>query len=401
MQAYLIDIFDSPNALNQLINVGVSTLGRAIMADKLKFIVIKLKNINSVALNILKQEALSIGAELANHRDVITGKLDKSDSLLFGTPVQLRIVVKKIKSQSFGLAELSKDLENILAVTDNVNPKVLKSNSGNIFFGGKTYVMGILNVTPDSFSDGGDYLDRDIAVERGLEIAMHGADVIDIGGESTRPGAAKVDEQVEIDRVCPVIEKLSKSVKIPLSIDTRKSAVALAALKAGATIINDVSGLSYDKEGMSDVLAATGAPYILMHSRGKSPETMQRGLTKYDDIFYEILSYFKEKIEYLGGKGYPAENIIIDPGFGFAKSENDNYDILNGITSFKSLGSPILCGVSRKSFINKITGNGKNDVINGNISIVSYMKLKKVDMIRVHDVKQTVLALAALDAIIN
>lgn len=401
MQAYLIDIFDSPNAANELINIGVSGSGRIIMGDKLKFIVIKLKNINSTALNILKQEALSIGAELANHKDVITGKIAKSDSLLFGTPVQLRIIVKKIKSQEFGLKELSADLENILAATDNINPKVLKTNKGDIVFNGKTYIMGILNVTPDSFSDGGDYFNEDAAVERGIEMAQEGADVIDIGGESTRPGAAKVGEQVEIDRVCPVIEKLSKTVKLPISIDTRKPKVAMEALKAGASIINDVSGLSYDKEGMGGVLIATGATYILMHSRGKSPEDMQKNLTAYNDIFYEILSYFNEKIEYLEEKGYSRDNIIIDPGFGFAKSMDDNYNVLSGITSFKSLGLPLLCGVSRKSFIKSVTGQGRNDVLNGNISIAAYMKLKRADMVRVHDVKQTAQAFASLDRIAN
>ena len=404
MQAYLVDIFDTSNAANELINIGVSNSGRIIMGDKLKFIVIKLKNINSTALNILKQEALSIGAELANHKDVITGKIIKSDSLLFGTPVQLRIIVKKIKSQEFGLKELSKDLENILAATDNTgnkDPKILKTNKGNIVFNGKTYIMGILNVTPDSFSDGGDYFNEDDAVKRGLDLEREGADIIDIGGESTRPGASKVNEQMEIDRICPVIRKLSKTVKLPISVDTRKPKVAIEALKAGASIINDVSGLTYDKEGMSGVLTATGIPYILMHSRGKSPETMQKGLTAYDDIFYDILTYFNEKIEYLEEKGYSRDNIIIDPGFGFAKSVNDNYNVLSGITSFKSLGLPLLCGVSRKSFINAVTGKHKNDVLNGNIAIASYMKLKGVDIVRVHDVRQTALAFAMLDKIKN
>ncbi|MCL4322184.1 MAG: dihydropteroate synthase [Deltaproteobacteria bacterium] len=399
MQAYLIDIFDSSNAAQELINIGVSNSGRMIMGDKLKFIVIKLKNINSTALNILKQEALSIGAELANHKDVITGKIAESDSILFGTPVQLRIIVKKIKTQEFGLKELSKDLESILAAIGNKDPKILKTNKGDIVFNGKTYIMGILNVTPDSFSDGGDYFDKDAAIKRGFELEREGADIIDIGGESTRPGSLKVDEQVEIDRVCPVIEKLSKTINLPISIDTRKPGVAAEALKTGASIINDVSGLGYDKERMAGVLAATGAPYILMHSRGKSPEDMQRDLKAYDDIFYDILTYFNEKIEYLEERGYGRNNIIIDPGFGFAKSIDDNYNILSDITSFKSLGLPLLCGVSRKSFINAVTGKNRNDVLSGNVAVASYMKLKKVDIVRVHDVKQTALAFAALDKI--
>lgn len=399
MQAYLVDIFDSSNAANELINVGVSVSGRTIMQDKLKFIVIKLKNINSTALNILKQEALSIGAELANHRDVITGKVAVSDSLLFGTPVQLRIIVKKIKFQKFGLEQLSDDISNILISTGNITRKVLKTNKGTIVFNGKTYIMGILNVTPDSFSDGGDYFDMNAAVKRGMEMAREGADIIDVGGESTRPGAVKVSEQEEIDRICPVIEELSKKVDLPISVDTRKPIVAKEALKAGSSIVNDVSGLSYDKEGMSNILMETGAAYILMHSREKSPENMQRNLMPYGDIRYEILSYFNKKIDYLVKKGCSVDNILIDPGFGFTKSVDDNYNILSDITSFKSLGLPILCGVSRKSFINAVTGKKKNMLLTGDISVATYMKLKNVDIVRVHDVKQTATAFVMLDKI--
>ncbi|MHB8231999.1 MAG: dihydropteroate synthase [bacterium] len=403
MKAYLVDILDSHIASNELSNIGVSSTGRIIMGDKLKYIIIKLKNINSTALNILKQEALSIGAELANHRDVITGKVTVSDSILFGTPVQLRIIVKKIKSQQFGLNELSNELENILAVCDRSfkksNPKTIKTGQSSIVFNGKTYIMGILNTTPDSFSDGGKYSDYSSAVKRGIELEKEGADILDIGGESTRPSSSKIDDQIEIDRVCPVIEKLSQTIGIPISIDTRKPAVAKEALKAGASIINDVSGFSYDTEGMAEVLTGSGAPYIMMHSREKSPENMQKDLEPYDDIFYEILSYFKKKIEYLENKGYRTDNIILDPGFGFAKSLDDNYNLLSGIISFKSLGLPVLAGVSRKSFIKRITGNNKTDILSGSIAFASYLKLKGVDIVRVHDVKQTVSALSSLERI--
>ena len=403
MKAYLVDILDSHIAFNALSSIGVSGTGKIIMGDKLKYIIIKLKNINSTALNILKQEALGIGAELANHRDVITGKIAVSDSILFGTPVQLRIIVKKIKSQQFGLSELSAELENILSECDKSfkksNPVTIKTKKNDIVFNGKTYIMGILNVTPDSFSDGGKFYDYSSAVKRGIEIEKEGADIIDIGGESTRPSSSEVDSQTEIDRVCPVIEKLSKTTAVPISIDTRKPAVAKEALRAGASIVNDVSGLSFDAEGMAEVLKDTGAPYIIMHSGGKSPENMQKNLEPYDDIFYEILSYFKSKIEYLQNKGYNTGNIILDPGFGFAKSIDDNYNLSAGVISFKSLGMPLMAGVSRKSFIKHITGNNKSEILSGNIALVSYLKLKSVDIVRVHDVKQTSSALSLLERV--
>ncbi|HEC24979.1 MAG TPA: dihydropteroate synthase [bacterium] len=404
MQAYLVDIFDSRAALKALYDVGVSNIGKIIMGEKLKYAVIKLKNISPTTLNILKQEALSIGAELANHRDVITGKIDGSDSILFGTPVQLRIVIKKIKSQGFGLKELSAELENILKVCDGshekVNTKTLRTARGDISFNGKTYIMGVLNITPDSFSDGGKYLSYDSAVKRGMEIEKDGADIIDIGGESTRPSASEIDEQIEIDRVCPVIENLSKTLNIPISIDTRKPEVAKEAIKAGAHIINDVSGLSYNAEAMAKIVISANVPYIMMHSRKKSPENMQEDLAPYNDIFYEILLYFKNKIDYLKVGGYDTDNnVIIDPGFGFAKSIDDNYDLLSGITSFKSLGLPVMAGVSRKSFINRITGKNRDNILSGNIAIFSYLKLKGIDIIRVHDVRQAASAFALLDKI--
>ena len=405
MKAYLVDILDSHIAGSELSKIGVSATGRMIMGEKLKYIIIKLKNINATALNILKQEALGIGAEVANHKDVITGKIPVSDSILFGTPVQLRIIVKKIKLQQFGLKELSNELENILSECDKSfkknNPRKIntKIQDKDIVFNGKTYIMGILNVTPDSFSDGGKFYDYNDAVKRGIEIEKEGGDIIDVGGESTRPYSEEVDIQTEIDRVCPVIEKLSKTVSVPISVDTRKPEVAKEALKAGASIINDVSGLSYEAENMAKVLLDFDAPYIMMHSREKKPEDMPANIEPYGDIFFEILGYFKKKLEYLELKGYNTDNVIIDPGFGFAKTLDDNYNILSGIISFKSLGKPLLAGVSRKSLVKHIVKNDKSTILSGSIALASYLKIKGVDIIRVHDVKQTFSALSLLEKI--
>ena len=257
--------------------------------------------------------------------------------------------------------------------------------------------MGILNVTPDSFSDGGKYADFSSAVKRGIEIEKEGADILDIGGESTRPSASVVDEQIEIERICPVIEKLSGTIGIPISVDTRKPAVAAEALKAGADIVNDASGLSYDAAGMAKALAITDAPYVMMHSRGKTPDNMQENLEPYDDIIFDVLSYFESKIDYLKSQGYNAQNVILDPGFGFAKSLEDNCGLLSGIASFKTCGLPVMAGVSRKSFVKHFAGSGKSNILSGSVALASYLKIKGADMVRVHDVGQTVSAFAALD----
>ncbi len=410
MHAYLVDVFNSQLAVGELDKIGVSKSGKYIMSNKLIFIVIKLKNINSTALNILKQEALSIGAELANHRDVITGKINISDGILFGTLVQLRIIIKKIRHQQFGLKELSSDIENILDVV-NINVehidqnnsdskfKILKTNKKDITFGKIPLLMGILNVTPDSFSDGGLYFNFEDAVNRGFEIVKEGADIIDIGGESTRPGADFIDSQTEIDRVCPVIKKLSDNIDVPISIDTRKPEVAKEAILAGAAIVNDVSGLTYKPGDMVNVLTAYDVPYILMHSRNKNPQNMQIDVEPYNDAAFDIIQYFSEKLSYLKSKGYDINKVILDPGFGFAKSAEDNYALLNYILSFKSLNLPVLAGVSRKSFIKKITDGQKEALLIGNIALASYLALKNIDIIRVHDVMQTKTALNAIAAL--
>jgi dihydropteroate synthase len=323
---------------------------------------------------------------------------------LFGTLVQLRIVVKKIKNQQFGLKSLSSDIENILDVVniniEHIDPnnsdlkfKILKTNKKDLILGKYPLIMGILNITSDSFSDGGQYLNFNAAVNRGIEIEKEGADIIDIGGESTRPGADFIDEQTEIDRVCPVIKKLSESVDIPISIDTRKPKVAKEAVIAGASIINDVSGLTYETDSMADVLSSYDIPYILMHSRNKNPQNMQTNIEPYGDAAFDIILYFNEKISYLKTKGYDIDKIILDPGFGFAKSAKDNYNILNYISSFKSLNLPVLAGISRKSFINNITGKQKENMLIGNIALASYLILKNIDIIRVHDVEQTKITL--------
>ena len=404
MHAYLVDVFNPQLAISELDKIGVSKSGKHIMSNKLIFIVIKLKNINSTALNILKQEPLSIGAELANHRDVITGKINISDGILFGTLVQLHIIVKKIKNQQFGLKTLSSDIENILdAVSiniDHIDPnnsdlkfKVLKTNKKNLILGKAPLIMGILNVTPDSFSDGGLYFNFEDAVNRGFEIANEGADIIDVGGESTRPAAEFIDIQTEIDRVCPVIKKLSENINIPISIDTRKPEVAKEAILAGAAIVNDVSGLTYEPDDMINVIKLYDVPYILMHSRNRNPQNMQIDLEPYEDAAFDIIQYFSKKLSYLKSEGFDIDKVILDPGFGFAKSAEDNYNILNYILSFKALNLPVLAGVSRKSFINNITGKQKDNMLIGNITLATYLMLQNIDIIRVHDVKQTKTAL--------
>ncbi|MEE9543685.1 MAG: dihydropteroate synthase, partial [Thermodesulfobacteriota bacterium] len=241
-----------------------------------------------------------------------------------------------------------------LASSDQALVK-LSGNGREFVFGRgrRTLVMGILNVTPDSFSDGDRFLSKESAVARALEMVEHGADLIDVGGESTRPGAVYVEEDEELERVIPVVQELAKK-GVVLSIDTSKAAVAREALKAGAWMINDVSALRDPR--MADVLNEFNAPVVLMHMRG-TPQTMQSDV-EYDDLTAEILAYLSERLAFAVSEGVEAERIVIDPGIGFGKSAQGNFLILKKLKEFKALGRPVLIGASRKSFLSQAKEEG-------------------------------------------
>ncbi len=252
--------------------------------------------------------------------------------------------------------------------------------------------MGILNVTPDSFHDGGNYFRIEDAVKRAYRIAGEGADIIDVGGESTRPGSKPVSVQEEIDRVCPVIEIIAGEIELPVSIDTTKSEVAEAAVKAGADIINDISGLTFDKK-IADIAAEYNTGLVLMHIKG-TPEDMQVD-PAYDDLIGEISEFLITARDKAVQAGVEKGKIIFDPGIGFGKTLEDNYRILNNINSFRELGSPLLIGLSNKSLIGRLYSDNPSR-LPGTIALNAVSILNGADIIRVHDVKEHRLALDAL-----
>ena len=259
----------------------------------------------------------------------------------------------------------------------------------------RTLVMGILNVTPDSFSDGGVYGSVDEAVDHGITMAAQGADIIDIGGESTRPGAMPIRVEDELLRVLPVIKKLASSVQIPLSIDTRHAEVARQALELGAEIVNDVTGLR--DPGMINVLKETGAGAIVMHMRGE-PKDMQTN-TVYDDIVGEIGTFLISRIEEAGRAGIDPSRLAIDPGIGFGKDVKGNLDIIRRLREFRSYGRPILVGASRKGFIGKIVGGTTEEKMTGSLVAASAAILNGANIVRAHDVAETVKMARMTDAI--
>ncbi len=260
--------------------------------------------------------------------------------------------------------------------------------------GQRPLIMGILNVTPDSFSDGGKFFAPDKAVEHARRLASEGADIIDIGGESSRPGSESVSTEDEIQRVIPILEKLKDEFDIPISIDTTKSEVASRALEAGASIVNDISAMNFD-EKIGEVAAKYGAYLILMHMRG-TPKEMQKD-TKYNDLIGEIHSYLEAATNKAARAGVANNRLIIDPGIGFGKSVEGNFSILKSLHRFLDLDYPLLVGVSRKSFVGKELE--MPDRLEGSIAAACYAVLNGADIVRVHDVAETKRAISMIEKI--
>jgi dihydropteroate synthase len=260
----------------------------------------------------------------------------------------------------------------------------------------RTHVMGVLNVTPDSFSDGGRYFGSDRAVEHGLQMARDGADIVDVGGESTRPYAKRLTCSEEMDRVIPVIEALKRELSIPISIDTYKSEVAQGCLNAGASIINDISALRFDPH-MASVAAQGDVPLILMHMKG-TPENMQEN-PLYHDLISEISEFLKDAIDRCVAAGVREDLILVDPGIGFGKTFDHNLAVIKELSRFKSLGRPILLGTSNKAFIGHILGKGVSERETGSMATVAAGVMNGAHIVRVHNVKKTVETVRVIDAI--
>lgn len=262
----------------------------------------------------------------------------------------------------------------------------------------RTFIMGILNITPDSFSDGGLHLDCDRAVQRGLEMAAQGADILDLGGESTRPGADPISVETELKRVLPVLTALKQKTDLPISVDTYKSTVAEAVLKAGAEIINDISGFHFDHQ-MPAIVQKYNAAAVLMHIKGQ-PKNMQQN-PHYDDLLAEVMSYLNEGIKMAESSGISRDRLVIDPGIGFGKRLKDNYELIRELQIFNKLGCGILIGPSRKSFLGKVLNLPETDRLEATAAAVTGVIMTGADIVRVHDVMQMKRVVMITDAIVG
>lgn len=370
MHDFLIKEIHNPDMKQELLNIGFDSGYSRFATSKYNYVNLKIFDLSVPQANILKQSALSVGADCATHREVITGKAELTACILGGSLSQIDKIAKKIKGQPFGLKDLSEQLLNFISKKEKPS---------------KTKLMGVLNLTENSFSDGGLYYEYDDAIKHLKKLIKDGADIIDIGAESTKPYSEPVEVEEQLDKLLPILKYVEeKKIETPISIDTRSSKVARICIQYGAKIINDVSGFDYDEQ-MIDVIAQNShVKIILQHSLG-TPENMQENPT-YSNLMDEIYCSLHNKVQLALSRGIKKENIIIDPGIGFGKTRKDNFEILKRWQELKSIGCPVLIGVSRKSLLNmpKST-NEEKDIYT--LALDSILISQKVDYLRVHNVK--------------
>lgn len=335
----------------------------------------KIYNLKPYEANILKQLCLSLGFDCGVNRETITCKCEKTNAIIFATDKQVTLLINKLRVQPFKLKFLADEFEKL------ANKKLIELKIQNkVFDWSRPYIMGIVNVTPDSFSDGGIYYDTNMAYNHVLQLIKDGADIIDIGGESTRPNATAVTTEDEIKRVIPLIKLIRENnIDIPISIDTRNYKTAKAVIEAGANIVNDVSGLDYD-ENLMKYVARNNLPVIIMHS-DKVPASSDNFTNK--DTVEEVYISLKNKIDKLLNLNFDKKNIIIDVGIGFGKSAETNFELLKRMEEFESLGCPILLGISRKSFIRNTFNCNFDD--SDNVTALYSSMVKGVNIHRVHN----------------
>lgn len=384
---------------NLLGGIAVSPKGIEIMQSKCFLKIVKVDNVTAAQANILKQEMLSLGADTALPWQCVKGGTKKYSCILIGTNQQFNLLISKLNSQVLGLKQIADSIQTSLR---NYSKNIFKIRlpNFNLEINKRTLIMATINRTPDSFSDAGLYYDENSCIKRICDCLESGADIIDIGGESTRPGSKPVDVKEELRRVLPIVKKIAKIANKPISIDTTKSEVAYACLQEGADIINDISASNKDSK-MAKVVSKAKAGYILMHCKG-TPNNMQKN-PKYKSVVDEITQYLASSISKVLGSGVAADKIIIDPGIGisFGKTVDHNLEIIGNLRDFKILGKPILIGVSRKSFIGEITKRPVNERLFGTVGALSYAILQGANIVRVHDVAEVKQAIDVVDAIKN
>jgi dihydropteroate synthase len=381
------------NPVEHLSRVGVDPASIPIFRNKGEFVSLLIYDVPAISANVIKQEMLAAGGDAAVHKHSITLKVRHTNVLTMGTLAQHKKLIEKLSLMHYwNLDEIARDIKNCLFET---KVRTIELPSGRKLEFEKPLIMGIVNVTPDSFY-AASRVEKDKLIDFAARMVKEGVDIIDIGGESTRPGSDRISEEEELNRVVPAVEIVRKNFDVVISVDTYKAKVAEEALKNGAEMVNDVSALRFDP-AMMDVLKTYKPAVVLMHMKGE-PKTMQEN-PYYEDVVKEILYFFKERIEKLQQIGLE-DKVIIDPGIGFGKRLVDNLEIIRRISEFNSLKKPLLVGASRKSFIGQVLGNlPPEERLYGTLAVTAYCVLNGVDIVRVHDVKENLHVIKLIQAI--
>lgn len=391
---YLLELEDKDHLSERFREIGCDPMGVQLMINKAHIYPLLLKEVKSPAANALKQHMLSLGGDAVVGKWVINVSREQSDVLLLGTIKQYQGLVEKLAFQPWGLKDLGKRIKELYTALGRKKIITWQWKDFSLTLGERTHIMGILNVTPDSFSDGGKYLKPQEALMRAREMVEEGARIIDVGGESTRPHSQPLSVEEELERIIPILELLLKEIPVPISLDTYKSQVARAGLALGVHIINDV-GMGTKDPQMVSAVAEAGVPVIIMHN----PVNNSAERFEYRDVLTDCLDSLAAARDIYINAGINEERIVLDPGIGFGKNAAENLKLIQSLRSFKSLGSPLLLGASRKSFIGHVLGAQVDDRLEGSLAVAAWGVMKGVDIIRVHDVRETVRAVRMLEAI--
>ncbi len=397
MKVRVKEFKDKVSLRDYLLSLGNTSKGAEIISKKGRVYLLEIDGIDTRAANILKQDAISVGGDCAVPRKASSFEKGLWKVLLLVSERELERLAEKLKEQPFGLRELSNSL--IRALGNYLESEFTLTYRGKELPLKEPVVMGILNATPDSFSDGGRYTTVELALKRAEEIISQGGKIVDVGGESTRPGAPPVPLEEELRRVIPVIREVRKRLGegFFISVDTYKAEVARQALLEGADMVNDISGLQFDPK-MAEVVSSFGCPVVIMHIKG-TPRDMQKN-PYYEDAVSEICDYFEERLSFALERGIGRDKIILDPGIGFGKRLEDNLCILKRFSEFRVFGLPLLVGASRKSFIGAITGEDEpQERLAGSLGAIAPAFYGGAKIFRVHDVKETYRFLKLLRAV--
>ena len=390
----LLSISNRADLEQELERVGADPLSWSIFRAKSRVLAVKLEGLSTAGANILKQTAMACGGDCAVNRAIVSGRVRHTDAVLFVTPRQLRVLLDRLAGQPECASRLAPELAQ-LSGRVMLPVRAIRLGRRTVDLSRRTHVMGILNVTPDSFSDGGRFLDPAVALDQAVAMAEEGADFVDIGAESTRPGSRPVPAKQQLARLLPVLHAVKKRVKAPVSVDTTSATVAQAALKEGADIVNDVS--AFTDRRMAAVVARAGVPCILMHMKGR-PRTMQKN-PEYSDLMAEVVSFLAAALARGEQAGIERRQMLVDPGIGFGKTVTHNLEILRRLAELESLGAPVVVGPSRKRFIGAATDAPPGERLEGTIAACVLAAANGANVVRVHDVKPVVKALKLADAI--